>query len=187
MIILTLCVFFVCPSCIFDPKCFSRKTPIWKLWTNLLQWVKSYGKHVKNLWTKNNGKWHSVIAMQMRKMRNSHNQKKNGKIVLKWWRNFVFSKIFDIHWAWYFGLRFLSDAEFYSDQNASEKKGSGSFFELHFFYWILARCGTKNIIVNLYDVIQNIYLCWPEELHKKKIINQKSIFLVLYKIMFNSI
>ena len=83
--------------------------------------------------------------------------------------------------------RFLSDAEFYSDQNASEKKGSGSFIELHFFYWILARCGTKNIIVNLYDVIQNIYLCWPEELHKKKIINQKSIFLVLYKIMFNSI
>ena len=80
MIILTLCVFFVCPSCIFDPKCFSRKTPIWKLWTNLLQWVKSYGKHVKNLWTKNNGKWHSVIAMQMRKMRNSHNEKKMEKL-----------------------------------------------------------------------------------------------------------
>ena len=141
MIILTLCVFFVCPSCIFDPKCFSRKTPIWKLWTNLLQWVKSYGKHVKNLWTKNNGKWHSVIAMQMRKMRNSHNEKKMENCT-EMMEEFCFFKnlwysLSLIFWS-QIRVRFLSDAEFYSDQNTSEKKGSGSFIELHFFYWILA-------------------------------------------------
>ena len=28
----------------------------------------------------------------------------------KKWKNFVFSKIFNIHWAWYFGLRFVTDS-----------------------------------------------------------------------------
>ena len=42
----------------------------------------------------------------------THTMKKNMEncTTKKWWRNCVFSKIFDIHWVWYFGLRFVTDS-----------------------------------------------------------------------------
>ena len=107
----------------------------------------------------------------------THTMKKNMEnCTKKWWRNCVFSKIFDIHWVWYFGLGFVTDAEFYSDQNASELRRIWeerirlihliALFLLNFssmwnqkhnleFVW----CHTKYLLI-----------CSPEELYEKKMI-----------------